>query len=198
MNGVHRARPVPRLGLVGAAALAVLVGAVIVTWTLRRQDDQTRSAVAVATLAAAKVDDIAAPVLAQCVQGGLRDARTADGRLLCQAAAEAKRDPVVRNPQAAIGTTAPTVTVTAPAPPPVVVSVAPSPAPTVTTTATATTTETAPAPPRATVTETTTAPPSTVTRTETPAPATTTTPQTSPGPVPTPTETPFLPPLSGG
>jgi hypothetical protein len=197
MNGIHRARPIPRLGLVGAAALAVLIGAVIITWTLRRQDDQTRAAVAVAISAAAKVDDIAAPVLEQCVQGGLRDARTADGRPLCQAAAEAKRDPVVRNPAAAIGTTAPTVTVTAAAPPPVVVSVAPSPAPTVTTTATATTTETAPAPPRATVTETqtTTPPPSTVTRTETP-PATTTTDQTSPGPVPT--ETPFLPPLSGG
>jgi len=154
----------PMLSVAGAAALAFLVGAVVVTVTLNHQDDQTNSATAVATSAARKADDLAGPVLEQCRQGDLGDARTRDGRPLCTAAAEVHTDPLITDPRKAIGATSPTVTETAIPPlPPTVTTTAPAPPP-----STVTATTTAPPPPRATVTQTADAPPpATVTQTET-------------------------------
>lgn len=184
----------PTLSVVGAAALAFLVGAVVVTVTLNHQDDQTNSATAVATSAARKADDLAGPVLEQCRQGDLGDARTRDGRPLCAAAAEVHTDPLIKDPRKAIGATSPTVTETAiPPAPSTVTETAPAPPP-----STVTATTTAPPPPRATVTQTADAPPpATVTQTETapaPPPATVTQTVTATAEPPPPVTTTEVPP----
>ena len=198
----QKAKPRGRVTVVGAAAFALLVGAVVITLTLRQQDNQTHAATQVAAQAADKAKEVAGPVVKQCASGGLGDVVTDDGKPVCQAAAEALAAPAVANPQGAIGVTAPTATVTVTpvprppvtlteaAPPPATVTLpgVPSPyaAPPVTVTATATAppaqtvtqTATAAPPPPDTVTQTVTAtatpPPDTVTETTTPPPDTVT------------------------
>ena len=113
----RRLRP-PRWtpSLTAALVVFLLLGAVIVTWTFSRQQDQTDQATAqtdkavgVAADAAQKADDLSSQLIGLCRgQGGaklaqlLTDARTSDGRPLCGVATDIQASPVVSNPRAVI------------------------------------------------------------------------------------------------
>lgn len=163
-----RAEKLP--GLTVAVVVFLLVGAVVVTLTLARSQNQAVAATQVATTAAAKANSLADPVDALC-QGNddratlLRTTFTPDGRALCGVAASVKTDPVVADPGKVIGAAPPveppvTVTETPAAPPAVTVTQTPIAPPPVTVTQTA--------PPRPPVTTTRTASPVTVTQTPSP------------------------------
>lgn len=136
-----------RLGLQAAVVMALLVGAVIVTWTMTRLAQQTET--------------VTEPILTLCGTDSDSAHRLRESGL-CDTAVAVREEPLLPPP-----TVTRTVKVPGPPQPPVMITQAPAPPTTLTTTTTTTATST-PAP--RTVTRTRTPAPATVTATRTVSP----------------------------